>query len=903
MRSPFLSYALSLCLGFVVVCGSSALAADPTMFDEGRAEAALAAIAAKVGHPLRVGDLHITADTFELKIASDDKPGQMEVWEVSQNSLAGALGVDLAKLTYTGDAQFTNKIKDAVFDVNADMMRMIPKMAAAAIAKARLNPAGAVTQMELQRLPTIFTTTVKDPYWLVHVKGVEEYADISFHLDGTISTADLRYTNREANLDLLAGGPDFDDMVKDIRDQIKNDWIFHYIEIGKSSIDFDVHLLSVKNARITRFRATLAGVRTDNLSMPHRVFPGEPEDDPFNLADVDLTRLKTIEQAAIDKLGIPDGLVQRVFVSKPHRENGGAIQWTVDVKSASAPRFVMPGQPRAPEGSVSFDAKGAILYAKYPEGMGPKIHLLEAADLQKALDKIAERLGPHAQMSEIRVGDEHLSVIAADAKNPNLLVAFEYQDADIARASSTSQTVANAMPHEAASLWDLSLLKPATVRMVDAMRKRAVETAKISNGVADRIIFSKDRTFHPGNNQLFVEIGVSDGANANENVEFDLSGAPFKSTPLKSGIFVNGKPASFQSSAADERDCTQSTDPKVVIPACDRMIPASEGDTPHNRAVLFYDRGNAYKDTKRFDQALADYSKAIEIQPDYGHAYLNRAFVHANLNQAKEAAADAGKSIELDPKERRGFVIRGYSYRALGRNDDAIADFTSALALDADDSKLLFDRGVAYYTKGDLDRAIADFSDCAKRDPRNADAFVYRGMSERAKGDFPKAIADHGQAIAISGKSASAYFNRAIEYYVTGALPKALADATQANDLVPSEGYVALLQDVIAVRNGLPSRLKETSAKVDMSAWPAPVARMLMGQLTSEALFEAADSANAATKNSHLCEAHFYSGIAFARGGRKDDATKEFTTASATCPTHALEKMYAEAELKAMAKP
>jgi len=48
------------------------------MFDEGRAERAFAAIATVVGHPMRVGDVHITPDAFSVTIASDDKPGQGE---------------------------------------------------------------------------------------------------------------------------------------------------------------------------------------------------------------------------------------------------------------------------------------------------------------------------------------------------------------------------------------------------------------------------------------------------------------------------------------------------------------------------------------------------------------------------------------------------------------------------------------------------------------------------------------------------------------------------------------------------------------------------------------------------------------------------------------------------------
>jgi len=245
--------------------------------------------------------------------------------------------VDVAKLVYTGDVQFPNRIKDAVFDLDSASLKIVPKLVADALARARLQTPGSVTEMELQRLPKIFSSTATDPIWQVHVKGAEEFADFGAKMSGEITSADLSHTNRAEDLNLLAGGPDFDEMIQDIRTQIKNDWVFHYIEIEKSQINFDVHLVTVKNPQITRFTATLSGVRTDNLSMPHQVFPGTLADEPFKLADVDLSLMTKLVQAAKDKLGIADGAVQRVAISKPHRENGGAIEWEVQVRSASAP--------------------------------------------------------------------------------------------------------------------------------------------------------------------------------------------------------------------------------------------------------------------------------------------------------------------------------------------------------------------------------------------------------------------------------------------------------------------------------------------------------------------------------------------------------------------------------------
>lgn len=65
------------------ICGwlpgvfASAAQADPTMFDEGRAQHAFAAIQDKVGHKFRVLNLTIRPNELEAQIPNQDKPGEV----------------------------------------------------------------------------------------------------------------------------------------------------------------------------------------------------------------------------------------------------------------------------------------------------------------------------------------------------------------------------------------------------------------------------------------------------------------------------------------------------------------------------------------------------------------------------------------------------------------------------------------------------------------------------------------------------------------------------------------------------------------------------------------------------------------------------------------------------------
>jgi tetratricopeptide (TPR) repeat protein len=955
-----------------------ACAADPTMFDEGRAQRAFAAIQDKVGHKLRVLTLTIGADELRVEIPNTDKPGEVETWEVSHKGLLGALGADAPVRQRSLRAQIINGTLDEnLIDIDADGLAMVPKLAAAALDRARFQQPGQVTEMELHRVPNILTGGVLDPGWLVHVEGIEEEADIYAKITGEITIADLNRTKRVKNLNLFAGGPDFDELVKSIRSEIEDKWTFHYIEIGKKQIDFDVTLNSVKNPRMTRFAATLSEIKTYNTSIPHMVFPGDPTDDPFTLDDVDLSLLTKLEDAAKDRLGIADGIVERVIVSKPHRERGGAVEWEVQVISASAPVFAMPGAPKPPEGSVTFDTKGNVLRTKYPEGRGPQTNLFDAATLAKAIDKIGERLGAHVQLTELLVADTSINITAQDPQDPKKLVVFVYKDEDVSRASDAFQTVANASGAGADWLWDLALLQPAVLQSIPALEKQTMARLNITTGEIVRITISKDKMFHPTNDKVLIEIRASGNGKDSEWVTFDLAGTVPKLAAPVSGIRVVGPQGNVTAStttnpsattAQDDDDCTRSQDPDKVIPACTKLA-EDRTDTPHNRAVAYYDRGNAYKNLKDYDRALADYSDALKLDPRYAHAYLNRGFVYAAKNDADHAIADLSRSIQLDPAEPMAYFNRGLVYRVGKHNDDAsIADFTEVIKRNpdagnayyerglafaekgdyqraladydqaakrtSDDAKLLLARGIAhrslnrfepaiadfdaaikidsgyaaayeargfaYRLQGDLDRAIGDYGEAIRIDPKLVLAYNDRGSTYRLKGDFDHAIADYTEAIQLDPNSAIGYYRRGYVQYLAGALPKALADLTQANAIDPANAYLAVLLDIVNQRSNLPSRLRQLAANVDMRAWPAPVIRLYLGQLTPDALLAAADDSDPQTRRGKICEANFYTGELALIRGKKDDAARLFTAASSDCPLSWSEWESADAELKTL---
>jgi lipoprotein NlpI len=243
---------------------------------------------------------------------------------------------------------------------------------------------------------------------------------------------------------------------------------------------------------------------------------------------------------------------------------------------------------------------------------------------------------------------------------------------------------------------------------------------------------------------------------------------------------------------------------------------------------------------------------------------------------------------------------RGLAYDRKGDHDRAIADFSEAIRLDPKYAEAYSERGFAYRMKGDLDRAVADYTEAIRLDPKDPIPHYNRGIAYRAKGDLDRAVADFNEAIRLEPKDAIAYRGRGLAYLYAGNPAKALADVSQATELDPKNAHHALWLDIVGQRNNVPSRLSQAIANIDMTAWPAPVIRLFLGQTTPAAVLAAADDPDATKKKGQVCEANFFSGELALRQGGKNEAARLFRLAASECSLTFIESDAANAELKAL---
>jgi tetratricopeptide (TPR) repeat protein len=206
-------------------------------------------------------------------------------------------------------------------------------------------------------------------------------------------------------------------------------------------------------------------------------------------------------------------------------------------------------------------------------------------------------------------------------------------------------------------------------------------------------------------------------------------------------------------------------------------------------AAAYFDRGNAYSEKKDYEEAIANYNKAIKLDPNNDLVYNSRGNANYFKGDYDRAIADYNKAIKLDPNNDVWYNNRGWAYYRKGDYDRAIADYNKAIKLDPDYAAAYNDRGWAYDDKGDHDRAIADYDQAIKLDPDYTHAYNNRGWAYYNKDDYDRAITDYDQAIKLDPDYIYAYNNRGLAYDKKGDHDRAIADYDQVIKLDPDYTY------------------------------------------------------------------------------------------------------------------
>ena len=159
-----------------------------------------------------------------------------------------------------------------------------------------------------------------------------------------------------------------------------------------------------------------------------------------------------------------------------------------------------------------------------------------------------------------------------------------------------------------------------------------------------------------------------------------------------------------------DQECADTANAEVAISACTGLY-ENRGLGRRNRAIALGNRGAAYKLLGRYDDAIADFALALELDPGNSQYYCQRGDVRRRTGADNEAVLDYTAALQSSPRLLWGYSGRGQAHLALGNAQPAIADFNVALRIKPDSINVLVLRGRANNLAKSYDAAIADLTD------------------------------------------------------------------------------------------------------------------------------------------------------------------------------------------------
>ena len=229
--------------------------------------------------------------------------------------------------------------------------------------------------------------------------------------------------------------------------------------------------------------------------------------------------------------------------------------------------------------------------------------------------------------------------------------------------------------------------------------------------------------------------------------------------------------------------------PPARVAACGAVIVGGGPSDRIKRALVA--RANAFLAQGDNARAIADFSGAIEIDPQDPGPFADRALLRDNGGDHAGAAEDATRAIILRPSLAAAYSTRGNARDALGDRLGALADYDKAIALDPSFGLVFFNRGVVRGALGQDDLATADYAEAIRLMPANASPLVNRAVIRMRHGQLEAALADLDAAIKL--KPDMAILDRGLILDVLGKGEEARRAIDRALALQPdlAAGYCA----------------------------------------------------------------------------------------------------------------
>lgn len=209
------------------------------------------------------------------------------------------------------------------------------------------------------------------------------------------------------------------------------------------------------------------------------------------------------------------------------------------------------------------------------------------------------------------------------------------------------------------------------------------------------------------------------------------------------------------------------------------------------QADYFYERGSAYQSANHPDEALQDFTHAITLRPDHVPALMARAELRLERHEpAANISPDLEAADRAAPKEAEVRLDLGDLYLRVRDYDAAAAEYNRWIdSHDRSDVQMPRAHAARCWARAligrELEAALEDCNAAVKASRSDASVLDSRGLVYLRLGKYGKAIGDYDAALALDPKIAWSLYGRGLAKRHLGQTAAGDADIAAAKALAP----------------------------------------------------------------------------------------------------------------------
>lgn len=190
-------------------------------------------------------------------------------------------------------------------------------------------------------------------------------------------------------------------------------------------------------------------------------------------------------------------------------------------------------------------------------------------------------------------------------------------------------------------------------------------------------------------------------------------------------------------------------------------------------------RARTFESTMQINEAIQDYERAVTFSPDNAELYYNLGRLNLMIDQPRKSLEFSNKAIEKKSKYIEATIIKCRAYIALVQYTNAM-EVAETLIADEKSSRTYSMHGEVAMLIKDWGKAEFDYEKAVKYDKTDINAYVQLSKAQVELGKKDEALLTCEQALKIDAKNSEVYIARANVYKAKVDYPAGINDLSQA---------------------------------------------------------------------------------------------------------------------------